>query len=439
MEYRGGSTVALETLGCKLNQAETELLASKLTAAGYHLVAPRQGADIYVLNTCTVTHIADRKSRHLLRWARRRNPKSLVIAIGCYAQRAPQELVDLPGVNLVLGNEEKWRLVEVLQATGVPRQISHVPDREPGNHHPRVRTRTLVKIQDGCRDFCTYCIVPWVRGGESSLPADQVVAEVKAKVEAGYKEIVLTGTKIGSYRADGGGLKRLLERILAETVVERLRLSSLQPQDISPDLIHLWRDGRLCRHLHLPLQSGSQAVLTRMGRCYSKTDYRRAVSLVRECLPDIAITSDIIVGFPGESDQEFEESYRFCQEIGFAALNVFPYSPRAGTAAAGMRDQVEPRLKNRRKGQMLALAGDSAQRFRERFLGRTLTPLWEGAAEGAGIWSGLSDNGIRVFARSEEPLTNKLLPVWLIGSYKQGLWGELADATCHQEEAGRPI
>jgi threonylcarbamoyladenosine tRNA methylthiotransferase MtaB len=412
-------TVALETLGCKLNQAETELLARELSQAGYWLVPPEERADIFILHTCTVTHIADRKSRHLLRSARRHNPDVLSVATGCYAERAPHELAGIPGVKLVVGNKEKPHLLQLLRAAG---KTGNAPPRQPAAH---LRTRTLLKVQDGCHDPCSYCIVPRTRGRERSLPAEQLIGEVKARITAGYKEVVLTGTKIGSYRQDGLGLKHLLERLLAETAVPRLRLSSLQPQEISPDLIRLWENPRLCRHFHLPLQSGCEAVLHRMRRSYSPAEYQRAVELIRTVVPHAAITTDIIVGFPGESEEEFEGSRRFCQEREFAAIHVFPYSPRAGTPAAHMPAQVEPQVKRERKQRMLDLAGRTAHHFRQRFLGQAMEVLWEREVE-AGTWSGLTDNYIRVFTRSKEPLTNRLLPAQLSAMNPRGLWGEVA-------------
>ncbi len=388
--------VALETLGCKLNQAESESLARRFAEVGCHVVHPVDGADIYILNTCTVTHIADRKSRHLLRLARRRNPDAFIIAIGCYAERAPEELGRIPGVDMVLGNEEKARLVQILKQRGV---ISSNPAVCP----PMLRTRSLVKVQEGCRHYCSYCIVPHVRGRERSLPWDKVVAEVRARVEAGYREVVLTGTRVGAYRPS---LEFLIQRLLAETRVERLRLSSLQPQDIAPELLGLWRDERLCRHFHLPLQSGSDSVLRRMKRRYTAAEYEEAMTMIREAIPDVAITTDIMVGLPGESDDEFEESYRFCQRMGFANIHVFPFSERPGTLAAAMPEKINDRVKKERSQRMLKLARESSLGFRERFSGRTMTVLWEQEVDGD--WVGLTDNYIRVFASSHEPLKNKL-------------------------------
>jgi len=411
--------VALDSLGCKLNQAETELLARQFAEAGYRLVSPADEADVYILNTCTVTHIADRKSRHQLRMARCRNPNTLVVATGCYAERAHQELAQIDGADLVLSNAEKPHLLQLLEESG------HVnrPD-SASDAHPAGRTRSFIKVQDGCNNFCTYCIVPLVRGRERSLPIDHVVAEVKERCSEGYKEVVLTGTEIGSYSYDGANLAQLVERILNETSVDRLRLSSLQPQEISPRLIKLWDDQRLCRHFHLSLQSGSDAVLKQMGRRYSVGDYQQAVSSIRERIPEAAITTDVIVGFPGETPEEFEQSYDLCKQMEFARIHVFPYSPRPGTQAARMPNQVKAQVKKQRTQRMLALARESARNFRQKFLGRTMMVLWE--KQNGGIWSGLTDNYIKVCTRSDEDLTNKLLPVKLAEVRGDEMWGELA-------------
>jgi threonylcarbamoyladenosine tRNA methylthiotransferase MtaB len=274
------------------------------------------------------------------------------------------------------------------------------------------RTRTFVKVQDGCNTPCSYCIVPLVRGRETSLPVNEVISEVGERVAEGYQEVVLTGTKIGQYHHDGTDLKGLLERILAETGVPRVRLSSLQPQEISPGLLHLWSDERLCSHLHLSLQSGSDPILARMSRRYGTTEYKQVVSLIRERVPDTAITTDVIVGFPGETDDEFEESYRFCQRMEFARIHVFPFSARSGTVAAQMPGQVDSETKKRRSDSMLTLAEESARNFRQRFSGRTMTVLWE-QRTGEGIWSGVTGNYLRVFTESKEDLSNRLTPVRL--------------------------
>jgi threonylcarbamoyladenosine tRNA methylthiotransferase MtaB len=285
MSNRPKSTrVALDTLGCKLNQAETELLAKQLAAAGYHLVSPADRADVYILNTCTVTHIADRKARHRLRLAHHQNPTARLVATGCYAQRVPQELSHIEGVSFVVSNDEKPHLLRLLEESGY---LSNPAQDLTTSPHNGSRTRSLIKVQDGCDSLCAYCIVPLVRGREKSLPIDQVVAEVKRRTSDGNKEVVLTGTKIGSYNYNGVKLKELVEHILAETNVTRLRLSSLQPQEISPELLGLWHDNRLCRHFHLALQSGSDGVLKRMKRRYSTDNYQQTASTIHpdSCIP----------------------------------------------------------------------------------------------------------------------------------------------------------
>ena len=415
--------VALDTLGCKVNQAETELLARQFTEAGYRLVSLLDEADVYIVNTCTVTHIADAKSRRLLRLAHRRNPDALVVATGCYAQRAPQELVQIEGVSLVVGNDEKPHLRQLLQESGCLSSPTSVQEGSTINHHPALRTRAFIKVQDGCSSFCSYCIVPLVRGREKSLPVDRVVAEVRFRVANGSKEVVLTGTEIGSYSDNGISLQGLLEHILAETDVTRLRLSSLQPQEVSPELIGLWRDRRLCPHFHLSLQSGSDGVLGRMKRRYLTSDYQGAVSLIRALVPRVAVTTDVIIGFPGETEEEFAESYDFCRQSGFAKVHVFAYSLRSGTQAARLPHQIGDRVKKERSQKMLALARESARNFRQQYLGKTMPVLWEKQSDG--LWSGLTDNYIRVYTRSNEDLTNKLLPVKLVEIRGGGVWGEV--------------
>ena len=413
--------VNFHTLGCKLNQAESEALAQQFTEAGYHVVDGGR-ADVCIVNTCTVTHIADRKSRQLLRSLRRRNPGALVVALGCYAERAPVELANIGGIDLIIDNTQKMDLLQLLK--GNPAFASSAFLGQSGLNSTG-RVRSFVKVQEGCNDFCTYCIVPEVRGRERCLSVGEVVSQVKARVALGYKEIILTGTKVGSYQYNGANLEQLIENILAKTTVERLHISSLQPHEITPGILALWQDPRLCHHFHMALQSGSNDVLARMGRRYSNADYGMVVSSIREGVPAAAITTDIMVGFPGESNNEFEESYCFCCEMGFANIHVFTYSPRPGTQAAKMPGQIGDRLKKERSQRMLALARESASKFHERFLGQTAQVLWEKeVTSGTGLYSGLSNNYIRTFTKSHLPLTNKFLPVQLVHSYGQGLYGE---------------
>ncbi|HET6477854.1 MAG TPA: tRNA (N(6)-L-threonylcarbamoyladenosine(37)-C(2))-methylthiotransferase MtaB [Dehalococcoidales bacterium] len=411
--------VALDSLGCKLNQAETELFARQLAEAGYELVPSVEKADVYVLNTCTVTHIADRKSRHLLRLAHRQNPGARLVAIGCYAERSPQELAQIDGVDLVLGNEEKSRLLRRLQESGF---LNPPLSIQTGCHYNSCRTRACIKVQDGCHSLCTYCIVPLVRRREESVTVDRIIAEIRQRVIEGAQEVVLTGTEIGSYHDNKVNLGGLLKSILAETDVTRLRLSSLQPQEISLELLGLWRDSRLCPHFHLSLQSGSDTVLGRMKRRYTTADYQRAVSLIREAVPEAAITTDVIVGFPGETEAEFQQSYNFYRQMAFARIHVFPYSPRQETEAARMPHQVADKVKRQRSQKMLALAEESAHNFHQRFLGKTMPVLWEKQSDG--IWSGLTANYIKVYTESSEDLTNKLVPVKLVEIRGDVVWGK---------------
>ena len=422
--------VSIQTLGCKLNQAESEKLARELAKAGYILVAPSEKVDIYVLNSCTVTNIADRKTRQALRNMREANPDALIIATGCYADRAPDELMKIEGVQYAIGNKEKGRLIELLANLEPAFVLDDAEHRLSA--YPRsgleadLRTRAFIRVQDGCSNYCAYCIVPYVRGGEKSRFAPEIVTEIKDLVNDGYKEVVLTGTEIGAYNSEGTNLKGLVEEILSETGITRLRLSSLQPPEVTPSFVSLWRDNRLCRHFHLSLQSGSDTVLNRMRRHYVTSDYRGAVLLIRSQMPEAAITTDVIVGFPGETDEEFEESYGFCEEMRFARIHVFSYSPRPGTAAAAMSGQIDGKIKKERSRKMLSLSSESTRNSLEKFVNKTMNVLWESAigGEGDGTWSGLTDNYIKVYIEASRDLTNEFTNTRLIKFYRDGMWGE---------------
>ena len=409
-----GPTVAIETHGCKLNQADTRRLASEFAEAGFEVVEEGQPADVHVVNTCTVTHVADRKARQALRGARRRGPEALVVATGCYAQRDPEALRRLDGIDLVVGNEGKGGLVrQVISLIDVP-LVPCAVGSDMDVSSPRVlRTRAMVKIQEGCNQVCAYCIVPKVRGRERSVPPDDVVAEVRRCVDRGHKEVVLTGTQLGSYGFElpNASLTRLVERVLLETDVNRLRVSSLQPQEVGPELLGLWSDSRLCPHFHMPLQSGSDAVLQRMRRRYTADDYVRSVETIRASVPDVAITSDVVVGFPGETDEDFCRTYELCERVGFADAHVFPYSVRPGTSAAHYEGQVSSELRAERVRALLDLAREQFAQFRAKFLGDVRLVLWEapvGGVSGATEWTGLTDNYIRVACRSPRDLTNRV-------------------------------
>ncbi len=402
-------TVAIHTLGCKLNQAESEKLAQELSGAGYSLQTGQ--ADIHILNTCTVTHIADRKSRHMVRMLRRQNPQAFIVVTGCYAGDAAGELIGC-GADWVVDNRHKMSLPRMMDSKiNKPTSGSCAHDSESWTE----KVRGFIKIQDGCNHYCSYCIVPYVRSNVFSLDADEVIKEITQRVRAGYAEVVITGTEIGTYSNDELDLRGLIKRILKETGAKRLHLSSLQPQGISRELLDLWDDGRLVRHFHLALQSGSDAVLQRMRRSYNKRQFKKTMDVILDIMPDASITTDIIVGFPGESNEEFGESYNFCREAGFAAMHVFSYSARPGTRAAKMPGKVSDRVKKERSLQMLELAAFKADAFSRRFIGQTREVLWENeVGRRSGIYSGLTDNYIRTYAKSERNLTARLLKTRLI-------------------------
>jgi threonylcarbamoyladenosine tRNA methylthiotransferase MtaB len=417
--------IYVSSLGCKLNQSEMDTLAARLARAGHQVVASPAEAELCVLNTCAVTHIAARKSRQALRRLHRQNPSARLVATGCYAELSLKDLRHLPGIHLVAGNQAKEHLSGLIaeQAT----------DPIPNTQYPLPRTRALVKIQDGCDNACTYCIIRVARGPQRSRPADQILAEIGVRLAAGHQEIVLTGVHIGAYGRDQGDgdlgtdLWGLVARILTETGVPRLRLSSIEPWDLPERALELWRAPRLCPHLHLPLQSGSDAILRRMARHYSIAEFAALVRAARAAIPDLAVTTDVIVGFPGETDEEFAESLAIVESLAFTRVHVFPYSRRPGTPAAEMPAQVPPQLKAERARAMREAAAASGRAYRQQFIGRTMDVLWESCREGeAGPeWSGLTGNYLRVLTTSSEHLANRLAPTQLVALNRGGLWGEI--------------
>jgi threonylcarbamoyladenosine tRNA methylthiotransferase MtaB len=417
--------IILDTLGCKLNQAETELLTRKFREAGHTVVSTIDDADIYVLNTCTVTHTADSKSRQLLRKIHRQNPNVVLVATGCYAQRVPEALTRIEGVRFIAGNDVKLDLPAILEKNGLLKESGTINPQYIYEEIPDSKTRSFIRIQDGCSNFCSYCVVPFVRGGEKSVPADKVLKQIKDQVSVSINEIVLTGTKIGSYNSDGMTLQELLVRILTESDIPRLRLSSLQPFEITPGLIDLWNDERLCPHFHISLQSGSDTVLSRMNRRYDTAIFRKAISLIYSHLPDAAITTDIITGFPGETIEEYQASLDMCREMRFARIHVFPYSRRPETTAAILPEQVSDSVKTQRKRNLGILSKEYAESYRQRFTGRTMDVLWE--TQSNSIWSGYTGNYIRIYTRSKSNLANKINLVILETLYKDGLWGKIEE------------
>ncbi len=420
-------TVAFQTHGCKLNQADSESMAQRFLEAGFAVVDPADSPDVYVVNTCTVTHTADAKARQALGSARRNNPEALVVATGCYAHLAPLEVGSLGSSQLVVSNPDKDRLVEKVLGiysrgahphplTDGSTSISSRPSsRTPTSTH---RTRSMIKIQEGCDQVCAYCIVPKVRGRERSIPPRDIIDRINAASDRGCREVVLTGTQLGTYGFDLPGLSlfHLLRAILEQTSVPRIRVSSLQPQEISPDLLDLWSDERLCPHFHMPLQNGCDATLRRMRRKYTSAEYASAAAKVRSAVKDVAITADIIAGFPGETDHEFQESFTFAESMNFADMHVFPYSPRPGTSAAHFDAKVSPAVTKARVGQLIALSQRQSTSYRSDLLGATRLVLWEsGSLTGDGpIYRGLTDNYVRVHTASDRDLANCITDATLL-------------------------
>lgn len=405
--------VAIETHGCKLNQADSQALAKELNAAGFNVVDKASAVDIFVLNSCTVTHVADRKARHSLRSARRRNPNATLVVTGCYPERDPTDLQQLSEVDLIINNSSKRDLVRLLMdALHIPPQTNPADSLLDIIPESLNRNRAMVKIQEGCDQVCAYCIVPKVRGREKSVPSQKIIAQVNSYHTAGFQEVVLTGTQLGSYGFDleGESITNLVGTLLARTSIPRIRISSLQPQDITEAFIDLWDDPRLCPQFHLPLQSGNDNVLKRMRRRYTTSEYLRAVDTIRGMLPAVAITTDIIVGFPDESESEFEDTLQLSRGTKFADTHVFPYSARPGTSAAHFKGMVAPDIKRARSSKLLESGRSNTVAFRKRFIGETRPVLWErqGPDSAKPIWIGLTDNYIPTTTVSSINLRNRI-------------------------------
>ena len=422
--------VRLETHGCKLNQADTQALARQFALAGYGVVSDGEDAEIYVLNTCTVTHVADRKARQAIRAARRRNPSAFIVATGCYAQRAADDLRAMPEIDLVAGNADKRSLALLVGAEYGPPSACAVGDDDALAPALKLRSRAMIKIQEGCDQVCAYCIVPKVRGRERSVPVADLLTTANAYAALGCREIVLTGTQLGSYGFDleGESITTLLKALLDGTDVPRIRVSSLQPRDISDELLSLWAaDSRLCPHFHVPLQSGSDSVLARMRRRYDSAEFLAAVRRIRRAVEGVSVTADAIAGFPGETDGDFRRTVAVCEEAELASVHVFPYSPRPGTSAAHYGGHVDPKTKAERARTLSETADALSRRFRERLIGETRPVLWERAepspSGGGFIASGLTDNYVRTRAETDAPKVNRITPVELTGLDGDGMAG----------------
>ncbi|MCB0217466.1 MAG: tRNA (N(6)-L-threonylcarbamoyladenosine(37)-C(2))-methylthiotransferase MtaB [Chloroflexi bacterium] len=426
----------LDSIGCRLNQAEMEALARRLLAAGHAIVDRPEAAERVLLNTCAVTAEAAREARKRSRRFHRLSPGAEIVLTGCYATLEPEALATLPGVGRVVANARKEDLIALLDPAAAedPPAYELEPamrlQRGAGGGH----TRAFVKVQDGCDKRCSFCVTTLARGAGRSRPLEAVVDEVEALSRAGYREAVLTGVHLGSYGQDLGrraGLSELIAALLARTAIPRLRLSSLEPWDIPDGFFALWEDRRLLPHLHLPLQAGCDRTLARMARGVSTAEFRALAARARAAIPDLNLTTDLIAGFPGETEADFEAGLNFVREIGFGHLHVFPYSERPGTAAARMPGRVPVPERKDRARRLIALGETLAAATHARFLGREAEVLWERGdrAPGAGRrqrWTGYTEGYLPVSLDSRQALANQISRVRLVAATAEGLRGRLS-------------
>ncbi len=421
--------VFLDTVGCRLNQSEIETYARQFRTAGHRLVGKMEGADMMVLNTCSVTAAAASDSRQKMRQAYAQGIEEIVVT-GCLSTLQPEEILEMPGVVKVIPNLVKDDLVPDLLQIDFNKFDLEPISREsiPGS---RMRTRAFIKVQDGCENKCTFCITTVARGAGRSRSIADIVSDIRLAMKANTLEVVLTGVHLGSWGYDfekPQHLRELIVKILEITDVPRLRISSLEPWDLDEAFFDLWEDARLCRHLHLPLQSGSASTLRRMARKVTPESFRKLVAAARKRIPDVAITTDIIAGFPGETEEEFAETVDFIKEMNFAGAHVFTYSERAGTAAATMPDQVHNYTRKERNKILRELTDRSAKIYREKFVGDKMDVLWESVkTEEKGVWhvSGLTDNYLRVQAEVSQPIQNQITQTELLGLNGRGLRGKV--------------
>ncbi|MBN1875739.1 MAG: MiaB/RimO family radical SAM methylthiotransferase [Anaerolineae bacterium] len=412
--------IYLESLGCRLNAAEIENLARCFVGAGCSVCQDPEIADVIVLNTCAVTQAAAVKSRRRLRVLHRYHPRAQLAVLGCWATEAADRARQLPGVVWVLDNADKMRVVEIITGRIAP-PVPWFPGR--WGH-----TRAFLAVQEGCDYACTYCITRILRGRARSRALNDAIADVQDRVAHGAQEIVLTGVSLGAYGQDAGledGLALLSEAILHDTDLPRLRLSSVEPWDVTSRLLRLLAHPRFCRQLHLPLQSGSDLVLKRMGRRITTAQYTALVDAARGIAPKVAITTDIITGFPGETEQVFSTSFDFVKQMAFARLHVFPYSEREGTPATRLPGSVPHPVRNARASQMRALGKQLAAEYRAQFVGQVLPVLWERRCSDTGTWQGLTDTYVAVMAPSEADLYNRIVPARLLNVQEETILGAI--------------
>ena len=421
-------------LGCKVNQYESEAIAELFAEKGYEIVGIDEEADVYVINTCTVTNFGDKKSRQLIRKVKRQNENAIVAVVGCYAQTAPKELMEIAGVNLVIGTKDRAQIVEMVEqydrANGVENHVSDIMKErvfEPLSIQKLAnRTRAYLKIQDGCSQYCSYCIIPYARGPIRSREPQEVVAEVKRLAENGFKEVVLTGIHVASYGKDrrDTSLLDILKQVHEVEGIERIRFSSIEPNVVTEEFAQTMAAlPKVCDHFHLSLQSGCDKTLKEMNRKYDTEKYRQAATTLRKYLPKVALTTDIIVGFPGETEEDFRESYAFAEEIGFAKIHVFPYSPKRGTPAAARKDQLLNAVKAERSHTLIQLSDKMAAEFLVDAVGTDAEVLYERAV-GDGIYEGHTTNYMKVHGRSEVDLTNRICKTHITRAEGEMLFGD---------------
>lgn len=439
--------IAFHTLGCKVNQYETQAMRELFINSGYDEVEFDQVADVYLINTCTVTSLSDRKSRQMLRRARRLSPRAVIAVTGCYAQTAPNEVADIDGVNVVIGTDKRTKIVELVESAAHDANsrenggasIVEVGDIMHNHHFEELsvssyseRTRAYIKMQEGCEQFCTYCIIPYARGPVRSRPPCDIIDEARRLAAAGFSELVLVGIHIASYGADIGGvsdLAQIIGEIQAIDAVRRIRLSSIEPMTLDAAFIEAVRYAdKLCAHFHISLQSGCDQTLQRMNRKYSTAEYAAIAKGLRDVFCDLALTTDIMVGFPGESDDEFLQSLEFASSMEFADIHVFSYSPRRGTPAAAMK-QIDPQVKQKRSDMMLRLAEDSKTAFMNKHIGRRMPVLFEQKYNGKdGIYSGKTSNYLDVLCESGVDLIGQICEISIDGIDADVLVGRMVDA-----------
>lgn len=427
-------TAAFCTLGCKVNQYETEAMEELFSAAGYEIVPYSQIADVYVINTCSVTSMGDAKSRRMIRRARKLNPEAIIAVTGCYAQTAPEEVLAIEGVNLVVGNQEKSKITEKVEALSNNIKVNDVLDimhTHEFEHlnitHYDNRTRAFIKIQDGCSQFCSYCIIPYARGPVRSRAESEILDEIRTLTSHGFTEFILAGIHVASYGHDlpSASLEQLINKVDKIDGVKRIRLSSIEPMTLNRDFVENIKNcTKLCPHFHISLQSGCDETLKRMNRKYTTAQYADIVDGLRTAFPDVAITTDIMTGFPGETDEEFENTAKFTSEIAFADAHVFQYSQRKGTPAARRKDQIRPEIKEERSKRIIDITQKSRNEFLKKFVGRNMEVLFEQPVQG-GYFEGKTSNYITVYVKTNENLHSKYKTVRLSETKDGIIYGEI--------------